>query len=520
MRVVVLSLIFAGMLSFGVACSDSAAPEEGTTPELPRYSESLVFNSKLLNRPVRYSVYLPADYVQSGSDYGTVYLLHGYGDNEKAWIKDGRIDRLTEKLETAGKISPMIYIMPQGWNSYYVDCYNGYLDYMRMFTEELVPLVDSVYRTRRQASQRAVVGYSMGGYGALILPSKHPELFSVSVPLSMSFRTDEQYMAEPQEGFDRQWGAIFGGKGTAGEARLTDYFKEHSPFYFFDNGQAAEMFERVHYFLDCGDDEESLSETNDALHVLMRERTVEHEYRVRNGAHTWNYWNRAMEEALAYIEACFTGKVYPEETVKNYGQAFQGIYQKETLAGQEVGVWLPVDYETSGENYPVVYCFHQWNDWEGSDVRQLLGVLDSLHRIKSFILVEAEAEKNEVDEVIAFMDRSYRTLPEAKARIGIGNKEGGRKLYDASWEQAALQTLFLFDPALESDFSLPSASFYYLDMTDEGIYYTAVNRLYLLCRRMGINHQYRVRNGKDSFPSFLQGVKESVTYIGLMLNNL
>ncbi len=78
------------------------------------------------------------------------------------------------------------------------------------------------------------MGYSMGGYGALILPSLNPDVFTVGVPLSMSFRTDEQYMAEPQDVFNSQWANLFGGFGANRDRTgLTDYFLQHSPFHFF-----------------------------------------------------------------------------------------------------------------------------------------------------------------------------------------------------------------------------------------------------------------------------------------------
>src|SRR5690606_745783 len=156
---------------------------------------------------------------------------------------------------------------PIGYNTYYVNRYTGFYPYMDMITTELVPTIDALFRTKKDKQARAVMGYSMGGYGALILPALNPDIFSIGIPLSMSFRTDEQYMAEPQGVFDSQWGTIFGGKGTAGEARLTDYYKQHSPFHFF-NTTNTEAFAGLKILIDCGDDEESLTITNDAMHAV------------------------------------------------------------------------------------------------------------------------------------------------------------------------------------------------------------------------------------------------------------
>ena len=76
---------------------------------------------------------------------------------------------------------------------------------MDMFVQELVPHVDKSFRTIADRAHRALTGYSMGGFGAMILAEKHPELFSCSAPLSMSFRTDAQYMTESGSGWDGQW---------------------------------------------------------------------------------------------------------------------------------------------------------------------------------------------------------------------------------------------------------------------------------------------------------------------------
>ncbi len=104
---------------------------------------------------------------------------------------------------------------------------------MQMLINELVPEIDTLFRTKPAADQRAVMGYSMGGYGALMLAAKNPEIFKTGIALSMSFRTDEQYLNEPQGVFDSQWATIFGGMGVSGNQRLTDHFIKYSPFHFF-----------------------------------------------------------------------------------------------------------------------------------------------------------------------------------------------------------------------------------------------------------------------------------------------
>lgn len=518
---VLLLTITAGI--FFTSCKTTEPEHE--VPVVKRYVESINFQSKMLKRPVRYSIYLPADYGKSTREYATVYLLHGYGDDETAWVKDGKIDKIIDELEKNGTIAPMIYVIPQGYNSYYVNRFNGTLEYMKMFTEEFVPMIDSLYRTKKDATQRAVVGYSMGGYGALILPAKNPDIFSVSVPLSMSFRTDEQYMLESQSVFDTQWGPIFGATGSTGNARLTDYYLEYSPFHFFEKENAG-SFSSLRFFIDCGDDEESLSLTNNAMHALLRNKNIAHEYRMKNGAHTWDYWRAAMREALPYIQSCFSGSTYPAEPVFAVSEAFAGSLEQKTYSGLTLNIDLPVNYSSSKIAYPVLYFYHKPEGSRLAETKNVMAVLDSLQNEKPFILVEIDADQitqHQIDfnVLVSFIDTQYRTKTKVHNRIGLGNLSGGETIYDASvLYPSLLYSVFLFDASLETDFDLPQAKFIYLDCTDQAVNFEAMQQLYVQCRNRDIDHQFRVRNGKNSFNSFLNGLENSIVYIGLMLNKL
>ena len=287
---------------FSCNCNNN---KEKVDVDFVRYKTDLQIESEILGMPVKFSVFLPADYAKnSDKRYPVVYLLHGLGDDHKSWNDEWlNIAARIENWENTQGLEPMIYVIPQGFRSYYVNRYDGKFNYMDMFIQEFVPKIDVMYRTIANREHRAVAGYSMGGFGAMILASKHPEIFSVSVPLSMSFRTDEQYMTESASGWDNQWGAVFGGKGLTGAARLTDYYKQHCPYYMF-TGQTVQRYSGVKYFYDCGDDEEQLLVANDKLHVQLRDAGFAHEYRVRNGGHTSSYWASAMQEVLPYISSC------------------------------------------------------------------------------------------------------------------------------------------------------------------------------------------------------------------------
>lgn len=500
---------------------DKSSPEKNI-PTV-RYTESITFQSRVLNRPVRYSIYLPADYNKSGKEYPCVYLLHGYGDDETAWVKCGHIDRIINELEKDGTIEPMIYVIPQGFNSYYVNRQNGTFNYMDMFTKELVPMIDSVYRTKRDRTQRAVAGYSMGGYGALILPAMHPDLFSVSVPLSISFRTDEQYLAESQSSFDAQWGPIFGGTGSSGQARLTDYFKTLSPFHFFENNQSGK-FSNLHFFIDCGDDEESLSVTNNSLHELMLSKHITHEYRMKNGAHTWDYWLKAMREALPYIQSCFSGNNYPTDPLFVTSETYSGSIEQKSFSGINLNVGLPAGYNASQLKYPVIYFFHQTEQNRLKETKNVMAALDSLQKEKPFILVDINASDFQTQpaaltDLIHYIDTQYRTKTRRENRMAMGQLTGGMLAYNASiLGEDLIYSVFLYNATFNSTPDIPVARFIYLDTTDEYPDFGFMQQLYISCRNRDIDHQLRIRNGENTFNSFLNGLNNSTIYIGLMLN--
>jgi len=486
----------------------------GPEPEFVRYSKDIVLQSKVLNASVKYSVYLPDDYMSdTTSRYGVVYLLHGLGDDNNSWNDVYlRVSSLINEMEDAGNISKMIYVMPQGFRTYYVNRHTGTYDYMNMFVQELVPHIDKTLRTIADREHRAVVGYSMGGYGAMILPSKHPELFSVSVPLSMSFRTDRQYMTEPSGGWDGQWGYIFGGEGRAGQERLTPYYKEHCPFYFF-NAETAASFGDVKYFLDCGDDEEQLLVANDTLHVLMRSLGIDHEFRVKNGAHTSSYWRKAMYEVLPYIDNCFKGLKYRnEETV----QAGIVEYEFRQILTESCGarLYYPADYnETSG--YTALYYVYSdmGQDFTDKSITQIKNAADK----KGYVLVTCNSDSlaaynMDVQDVIGAAEKEFS--PDGN-RKGVGILEGGRLLFNASTrEDSGFSSVLLVEAAMEDlTFDPSDEVVYHFCVSDQSRYYVTADLLYRYCKEHDIKYEYRVYNGVESANSVLYA-------ISLLINNI
>ncbi len=495
-----------------------------------RLLENETIQSKIFNRELNYAVLLPENYDKSTDSYPVVYLLHGFGDDHTAWNKYGLIKYYSDLY--ASEIVPMIFVMPQGFNSYYVNRFNGSVPYMDFFTSELVPAIDSIYRTKKDKTHRAVMGFSMGGYGALILPAKNPDIFSISVPLSMSFRTDEQYLAEPQDVFNNQWGLIFGGFGTSGTYRLTNYFKDYSPFHFFDQSDLSQ-FSGLRLFLDCGDDEESLSVTNGALHNLMCDREIQHEYRVRNGGHSWDYWHKSLPEALVFISDGFKGVNYPEnpEPVSIGTPIPSEKYTLENVNASElqIGVFKPSTYDADANLYPIIFFIHDYMGSSRSEnALKIISLLNSnmqSGKIPQSMIIEIPIESNEITSSVltGIMDQintNYRIVADKKGRVLMGNGVGGKALCSLIPDfQNIFNACFLFDAKLNTDVQAVPDMYYFVDLTDKSNNYSGNYNLYLNLRDKGNKHEYRVRQGTSSLQSILNGLNESMSYLSTKLKN-
>lgn len=135
------------------------------------------FHSACMNTTVGYNLYLPPTYdADSGQHFPVVYFLHGSAGNESRSIQ--LAPYLDQAIE-AKKVPPMIMVFANGGrNSAYIDAIDGTVMPETMIIKELIPHIDSSYRTISSRRGRAIQGFSMGGGGALRLAAKFPQLFS------------------------------------------------------------------------------------------------------------------------------------------------------------------------------------------------------------------------------------------------------------------------------------------------------------------------------------------------------
>ncbi len=186
----------------------------------------------------RITIYTPPGYETSKERFPVLYLLHGSGGDEEAWITLGETARIMDNLIAEKKIVPMIVVMPNGnpskqaapgetpENLNYRPVMSHLLphflegSYEQSFGE-IVTFVDTRFRTKAQKSQRAVAGLSMGGFHSFLISANHPDLFDYVGLFSAATGTelmsnkfpayqniDEKLTVQKNKGFKLYWIAI------------------------------------------------------------------------------------------------------------------------------------------------------------------------------------------------------------------------------------------------------------------------------------------------------------------------
>ena len=261
--------------------------------------ESLSIKSKILGHDIKYSVYLPSDYYSSNRSYPVLYLLHGYTDNETSWIQLGEVNITADKLTENREASPTIIVMPDAGLTWYIDNYDGSVRYEDAFFSEFIPTIEKTYRIRASKEFRAVGGLSMGGYGALLYAMKHPDMFTACLPFSAAIRNDSLMIKRLQLGESSSIECYGKMKGDI----LPETWKKNNVLELAASLPLNQL-NSVKYYIDCGD-KDDLFFGNSLLHLVLKQREVPHEFRVRGGFHEWFYWRKSIEDGLKFLSPIF-----------------------------------------------------------------------------------------------------------------------------------------------------------------------------------------------------------------------
>jgi enterochelin esterase-like enzyme len=158
--------------------------------------QQILFPSKSTNTSRRAYVYTPPSYAKEQSKrFPVLYLQHGWGEDETAWSNQGRVNLIMDNLIAEGKIKPFLIVMTYGitnevkWGgmaSFKIE------PFQTVLIDELIPYVDSNFRTLANQANRAMAGLSMGGMETHTITLNKPDTFSHYALLSGGIYTPEE----------------------------------------------------------------------------------------------------------------------------------------------------------------------------------------------------------------------------------------------------------------------------------------------------------------------------------------
>jgi enterochelin esterase-like enzyme len=298
--VVWLGCVLSGTATFCAppAQSTSGAPAwvdpDRTEPAGTRYR---TFHSEIAHRDVSYLVYLPPAYEDAGKNhYPVIYWLHGLGGDQRSGAP---YVRMLDAAIKANQAPAMIVILVNGMrSSFYTDSADGRLPVESVILKDLIPHVDSTYRTIARREGRVVEGASMGAYGALHLGLKYPKTFGV-ISSIMAGVQDENRIADM---YPAIFQTVFSGD--------KNYFRANSPWTLAqENAEAIRGSTFLRLWIG-GKDAEWRRESNAKFHELLERQKIVHQFETIPGvSHTfrplyekmgdknWAFYREALPEA-------------------------------------------------------------------------------------------------------------------------------------------------------------------------------------------------------------------------------
>jgi S-formylglutathione hydrolase FrmB len=262
-------------------------------------ADCLSLSSKILGHSVGYCILLPPSYeVEATRRYPILYFLHGLGENEQFLVRGGGLN-LVEDLWEKHQIGDYLIVTPAADSSFYINSLDRQVRYEDFVVEEFMPFIEHRYRTRRGRAARGVGGISMGGYGALHLAFRHPELFgSVSAHSAALIEKLPEVTgagASPTP-LLRVLGGVFGSPVDRA------FWDRNNPLTL---ARAAHLAGLKIYF-DCGaEDDYGFEAGATTLHRELTARGIVHEFHIYPGRHGWIYFAEHLPASLEFESQAF-----------------------------------------------------------------------------------------------------------------------------------------------------------------------------------------------------------------------
>jgi|SRR5271154_2241924 len=255
-------------------------PKEQPQQDHPRLSPKVAmtdgtFRSAAVGREMPYRIVMPTS-IAPGQKLPVVYLLHGGGGGYRDWTNYSDVAKYAE--------SGMILVMPEGNSSYYTNSAERLADrYEDYIVNDVISEVERKYPAASGRQNRAIVGVSMGGYGAVKIAMKHPELFAFAGGLSAAVDVPTRPFSIKRLNQWRFHSSIFGPSGS--QTR-----RDNDPYAL---ARTVDPSRVPYLFLTCGE-QEGLLAANRKLTTILADRGFKYEFHTAPGDHNWLQWNAQL----------------------------------------------------------------------------------------------------------------------------------------------------------------------------------------------------------------------------------
>lgn len=241
------------------------------------------YDSPALGLERRMTVYTPAGYETGGKRYPVLYLLHGMGGDEEAWISLGRTAQILDNLIAQGKAKPMIVVMPNGNASQEAapgESSRGMVpptmqlpktmegSYEQAFPE-IVKFIDKNYRTIKSKSGRAIAGLSMGGFHSLHISKQYPDMFNYVGLFSAAIMPNKEASSPIYENM---------------EGKLKVQFDKNPALYWIAIGKTDFLYK-----------------ANEEYRKLLDEKGYKYTYYESDEGHIWKNWRIYLTEFVPML---------------------------------------------------------------------------------------------------------------------------------------------------------------------------------------------------------------------------
>ena len=251
-------------------------------------ADTIEVMSQAMGRTIKNVVIKPEYYITYNqyARYPVLYLLHGAYGCYSDWSKKADLHRLADEYK-------VIIVCPDGQDSWYFDSpIDPTMQFETYVSKELVEYIDSHYRTIPNRYMRAITGLSMGGHGALFLAFRHPDVFwscgSMSGNMDITQYPDSWHI-----------------KDRLGElANNKQIWRDHAVCNLIDQVKNSNLKPAQNILIDEGLDDIFIK-NNIAMHEQLVEKGIDHEFFLRPGRHTWDYWVNALDYHMLFFDKAF-----------------------------------------------------------------------------------------------------------------------------------------------------------------------------------------------------------------------